>query len=52
MISPEDWGKTHLVPFPIVDKHQLLHAELPAYTTSQPILNPHLHFFFFQELLF
>lgn len=43
MISPRGLGKIHLVPFPIIDEHQLLHAELPAYTTLRP--PPSLFFF-------
>ena len=42
---PRGLGKAHLVPFPVTDESQLLHADLPAYTTLKP---PTLTFFFFR----
>ena len=33
---PRGLGKTHLIAFPIIDDHELLHVELPAFTTCQP----------------
>ena len=43
---PRGLGKAHLVPFPVTVEPQLLHAELPAYTTLKP--PPSLFFFFFR----
>lgn len=40
---PRGLGKAHLVPFPVTDESQLLHADLPAYTTLKP--PPSLFFF-------
>lgn len=53
MISPEDWGKSHFIWFPIVEEHQLSQVELPAYTTCQPHTNPLLSLFYpIDKLLF